>query len=131
MRYDNVYSESPRLIFKKDNGKYGSSLQFHPRDWFFWLHHQYKLAWLFFPVFFMANVLTCFTPYEETSGKLLMFMRLECGSRWSKLILLNKKICYFLLRKRYGSDWIDKICSIYFWQRKDSPIRLASKGLEL
>lgn len=131
MRYDNRYPKSPEWIFKKYNDQYDTSFQYHPRDWFFWLHSYYKIAWLFFPFFFIANVVTCLTPKEETSGKWLMFVRLETGSRWSRLMMVNKKICYWILRKKYGDDFIDKMAQIYFWQRGNSPIRKLTKGLKL
>ena len=131
MRYDNRYANSPKWIFKKPNGAKDTSFQWHPRDWFFWLHGSYKIAWLFFPIFFIANILTCRTPKEETSGKWLMFVRLEAGSKWSKLMLLNKKICYRMMRKQYGEDFIDQISQIYFWQNSSSPIRSETKGLKI
>lgn len=133
MRYDNAYPNKPRWTYlKQHNGKKGTSLQLHPRDWFYWLSNGgYRIAWVFFPIFFMANIVTCFTPYKETSGKWLMFVRLECGSKWSKLMMLNKKICYYILRKKYGKDWLNKIAKIYFWQRDDNPIRIETRDMEL
>jgi len=131
-RYDNVYPSKPRWIFKKDNGRYGSACQWHPRDLFFYLTNGgYKIGWIFFPFFFFANILSCFTKNGETSGKLLMFVRLETGSKWSKLMKFNKKICYWILRRKYGEEFIDEIAKIYFWQRTDSPIRRRTKGNKL
>lgn len=132
MRYDNAYPSKPRWFFKKPDGRKDTSFQWHPRDWFLWLTNGgYKFAWIFFPIFFMANIITCLTPKGETSGKWLMFVRLEAGSRHSKLMLLNKKICYFIMGRKYGAKWIDKISTIYFWQKPDSPIRTSTKDLEL
>lgn len=132
MRYDNASPKSPRWIFKKPNGEHGTSFQWHPRDWFFWLTNGgYKFAWIFFPIFFFANIIACMSPNGETSGKLLMFVRLETGSRWSKLMMFNKKICYAILRRKYGKDFLDKIATIYFGQREDSPIRILARKIEL
>lgn len=132
MRFDNAYPEKPRWFQKKKDGHWVVPFQHHPRDWFFWLTNGgYKLAWIFFPIFFFANIFTCFTPLNETSGKWLMFVRLETGSRWSKLMMFNKKICYYIMRKRYGDEWLDRIATVYFWQREDSPIRREVKGVKL
>jgi len=132
MKYDNGYPDSPRWIYKQKSGQTSTSFQWHPRDWFFWLTNGgYWWAWVFFPVFFFANIISCFSPKEKTSGKLLMFMRLESGSNWSSLMWLNKKICYWVLRKKYGKDWLNQVCSIYFWQEETSPIRELAKGLDL
>jgi hypothetical protein len=122
--FDNRFPESPKI----------TSLQFHPRDWFFWLYNGggiYKAAsWLFFPVFFLANIVTCFTPKEETSGKQLMFIRLY--KQKNILLKINFKICSFILRKRYETKkWLSKIVDIYYHQREDNPIRILAKDLEL
>jgi len=131
MCFDNACPDKPRLIFKKPDGKWDTSFQYHPRDWFFWLNSAgYKISWLFFPIFFFANIITCLTPHGETSGKWLMFTRLEAGSKWSKLMNLNKKICYWLLKRKYGAEFINEISKIYFWQKSDSPIRTLSKGID-
>jgi len=135
MRYDNSSPDSPRSLFKrpyKDSYKWDTSIQLHPRDWFLWLTNGgYKFAWIFFPIFFLANILACLGSEKETSGKWLVFVRLETGSKWSKLIGLNKKICYWILRKKYGSKWLNKIAEIYFWQKPENPIRILSKNKEL
>ena len=130
MRYDNAFPESPRWRYKKDNGGYGTSFAWHPRDWFFWLTNGgCKFAWIFFPIFFLANLITC--SGNETSGKLLMFVRLESGSKWSKLMKFNKFICYYILKKKYGKYFIDEISKEYYHQSSENPIRVESKNLEL
>jgi len=88
MMYDNGYPDSPRIVFKreyKESYKWDTSFQLHPRDWFFWLTNGgYAIAWIFFPIFFLANIMACLSSNEQTSGKWLAFVRLESGSKWSK-----------------------------------------------
>jgi len=134
-RYDNGCPEDPRWIFKKPNNSFSTSCQWHPRDWFLWLYNAngwYRLSsYIFYPVFFLANILTCFTDYKETSGKQLMFMRLAIGSKKSWLKRLNFWICKKIMERKYGKNWLEKIFEIYYPQREDNPIRIISRGLEI
>ena len=131
-RFDNAYPENPRWIFKKSDKKWSSSFQWHPRDWAFWgLCGEKNCLWYtFFIVFFISQIITCLTPYGETSGKLLMFDRLENTYKKSKLSRFTRFCCYSILRMRYGKNWIGKIMKIYFWQSNHPNARL-SKDLEL
>ncbi len=134
-RFDNGYPEEPRWWFKKSDGHLSSSFKFHPRDWFLWLYNAgggYRvLSYAFYPVFFLANITTCFTDYQETSGKQLMFMRLAIGNKKSWLKRFNFWICKKLMKRKYGKHWLEKIFGIYYYQREDNPIRILSKGLEV
>ena len=129
MRLDNAYPEKPRW----------SRIQ-HPRDCFFWLFNAggiYKLiSYIFFPIFFIANIVTClssengkYSP-EAASGKLMMFTRLELGSRYSLLMRFNRFICYNIMKIRYGKSWISKIANIYYVD-PEHPIRLVADSLVL
>ena len=133
--FDNRYPNRPKLVFKKPDGKYDTSFQFHPRDWFFWLwcgKGRYRLlSYIFFPVFFLANIITCRTEYGETSGKQLMFARLGLLSKKSLLMRFNYWICKKMMEKKYGKNWLEKIFEIYYHQRKDNPIRIQAEGLEV
>lgn len=106
MRYDNVCPHQPRW----------RRLQ-HPRDWYFWLTNGGYgwFAWIFYPFFFLNNLLTCFKPHlgHKVSGRLLMFTRLELGSRWSLLMKINKWVCYSIMTLRYGENWLHEIMSTY------------------
>jgi len=119
-RFDNQYPNSPKW----------KNMQFHPRDWFFWLYNGgYSICWLFFPIFFFANILTCYTPNQETSGKQLMFIRLF--KQKNPLLKLNYWICDNILKKRYRTDnWLSKIVDIYYHQREDNPIRVLAKDFK-
>ena len=134
-RFDNNCPEKPRWWFRKQNGQLGSSFKFHPRDWFLWLYNaggKYRaLSYFFYSVFFLANVITCCTDYQETSGKQLMFMRLAIGSKKSWLKQFNFWICKKLMKRKYGKHWLEKIFEIYYYQREDNPIRVLSRGLEI
>ena len=129
MRYDNVYPDNPRWIFEYPDGSLGTSFQWNPRDWFFWLYRTYKFAWILFPIFFFSNIFTCLSDKQETSGKWLSFVRLESGSKYSKLISLNKKICYWILKKKYGKNFLSEMAKVYFWQDENHPIRQATKDI--
>ena len=129
MIYDNVFPESPRLLYKTNTGQYKSRLQ-HPRDWHYWLYNgKIKvLGTIFYPIFAISNIITCCTPKEETSGKLLMFTRLFNRKEWHYKILWN--ICSKILIKKYGKNWLSAITAIYYHQREDNPIRVLAAELE-
>ena len=131
MIYDNVSPENPRLLYKDPrNGKLKTRLQ-HPRDWFFWLHNAggiYSLlSFLFLPIFFFANIISCGTEYEETSGKLMAFTRLF-GS--NKLIYkINWFFCKRRLEKTYGKKYLTKITEIYY-KHPEHPVRVLASLYE-
>jgi hypothetical protein len=132
MRFDNAYPTHPRWLFKEfHTGLWrGTACMWHPRDIFCWLvNGGSKLAWILFPLFMLSNIISCSN--AGTSGKWLSFVRLECGSKWSKLMWLNKKICYWILRRKYGKTFMDEIAKIYFYQSYDSPIRTLARNIEL
>lgn len=120
MRYDNCYPDKPRW----------ERIQ-HPRDYFFWLWEGgYKLLALpWYPIFFFSNLISCFTPQQETSGKLLMFNRLFLQKTW--LLRFNWAICNYVLKKKYGENWLEQVTAIYFYQRSDNPIRILAKEVKL
>lgn len=129
MIFDNTYPENPRLLYKDIFGRYQSRLQ-HPRDWHYWLYNGgYKLtSFIFYPIFFISNILTCFTSKQETSGKMLMFTRLFLRKELHYKLLF--KICSFILSKKYGKNWLSWITRIYYHQRVDNPIRILAIKVE-
>lgn len=141
-----AFSQKYDLRYARDIAKYGlkhlmiynnrypgtyklCNIQYHPRDWFFWMWNAgFKmLALPWFPIFFLANVITCFTPKDETSGKMLMFTRTQSNS---PLFWITKKVCYGIMRLRYGKDWLHKISKIYFHQ-PDHPIPILAEKIHL
>jgi hypothetical protein len=138
MRFDNAHPDKPRWIYDKHHvNKKGSSFHWHPRDWFTYLYNAGKLKWYnpftwFCGIIFMiASIVSCLSPFDETSGKLLVFTTLECGAEYSKWMLVTKKICYWLLRKKYGKKWLSIVMGIYHGQDKEHPLNELSKDLEL
>jgi len=129
MTMDNVQPWKPRLLYKRPNGKWSSRIQ-HPRDWHYWLYNGgYEVLSLpFYPIFALANIVTCRTAKAETSGKLLMFTRLFNRKEWHYRILW--KICSKMLTKKYGKNWLSAITAIYYHQREDNPIRVLAAEVE-
>jgi hypothetical protein len=124
-RFDNCYPGWQRFI---------PTMQFHPRDWFYWLYNGFwfsrLISYPFFPIFFFANIITCMSPLYYTSGKWLMFVRLEVGQHYSFLMKINYNICKWILRKKFGKDWLHKIANVYHHCGKH-PIVVESKDLYL
>ncbi len=130
-RFDNAQPNNERFFFKKD-GKWNTSLQIHPRDVFFWLYIGgfSAISILMWPIFLITQIVACSSPKEETSGKLLVFVRLESTYRKSWLLRLTRWICYKKLKNMYGKNWINEIMKIYF-TNPDHPCRILSEGIEL
>ena len=109
------------------------NLQVHPRDLFMWFYNakglNRYLSYVFAPFFVISQIMTCLTDYNETSGKLLMWMRTECMPDESPVKKLMKLTCYNILKKRYGKNWLHVITSIYFYQ-ENHPIPNLSRDLE-
>ena len=132
-RWDNAYPEKPRTIYRNSKGRLSTSLQIHPRDLAYWslCGNGGKLWLFFFPIFFFSQVVSCIPDIsKETSGKVLMFLRMEGGSKKSKLIRFTKWVCYGILRHKYGKNWLGKTMKIYFHQ-KDHPNAVISKDLTI
>lgn len=115
-RFDNIHPDDPKwkYISLERGGKTETSFQFHPRDWFFWLFCAggiYRLvSWLFFPIFFLANIITCLN--NGTSGKQLMIVRLIGQS--NLLLKSNYFICDKLLKRKYKSvNWVYVVLNKY------------------
>lgn len=106
--------------------------QWHPRDIFFWLWSAggfYKMLSIpFLPIFIGASIESCFSKFESTSGKLLLFVRLQSDD--SFLFKIIRKLCYSLLRRQYGHNWLYEITRIYFFQT-DHPIPILAKTIVL
>jgi len=129
--FDNAQAISPRLLYKSHTGKTSTTSQFHPRDWFYWLFmggHKVKSIF-FFPVFFISQILVCFTPKTETSGKMLLWTRLL--GRKEFLLKFTWKICDFLLKRQYKTNnWIIPITDIYFPKDFDHPVRAMARQIK-
>lgn len=131
MVFDNVSPEHPRWSYIDErNGKKKTRLQ-HPRDWFSWFYNAggiYALLMLpLFPIFFMANVLSCGSEYGETSGKLMAFTRLFGSKK-----ILHKLTWYFCerrLKKTYGDNYLTKITEIYY-NHPQHPVRVLAKAYD-
>mgnify|MGYP006928159688 CR=1 FL=1 len=129
-RFDNAQLDSPRWLLKSHDGKTTTSCQIHPRDTFYWLYMggYKKTAMLFYPMFILANLLTCFGKLSETSGKNLIWTRL-LGRKELPLKMLWG-VCNYILKKRYGTDnWIKETCAIYYHQSEENPIRIEAEKL--
>ncbi len=130
-RFDNGQPLKPRWLYKSHTGRTSTTCQFHPRDWFYWLYMGgFKaLAMPFFPIFLLSQIITCFTPLGETSGKLLMFNRLLGKKQWP--LKLTWKICNYILKKRYKTNnWLIPVTDIYFYQDYNNPIRVLVRQIE-
>jgi hypothetical protein len=130
--YDNAYPDEPRLYFKKHDGKPSTSWKMHPRDWAYWsLCGGNTFLWVvLFPLFLFSQITTCMTEPGETSGKLLMFVRMECAYKKSKLVRFTRWICYKMMRKMYGENWLNEIMKIYFHQ-PGQPNAIISEDIKL
>jgi hypothetical protein len=131
-RFDNAQPMDERFFFKNKDGQLSTSLQIHPRDIFFWLYIGgfSALTILMWPIFFISQVLACSSPKEETSGKLLAFVRLESTYKSSLLLRFTRWICYKKLKNMYGKTWLNELMTIYF-TNPDHPCRTLSEGIEL
>lgn len=120
--YDNVSLDKPRFLHKNHKDEWTTTAQWHPRDIFFW---QYfggnKKVFLMWPLYALIQVLDMISPYRNTSGKLLGILRLETTAPISFNMKILKAICYWILRRQYGADFMPKIFKIYFWQ-PDHPL---------
>lgn len=144
-----AFSHKYKLPFAKHIAKYGlkhfmiynnrypdtikfANAQWHPRDLFFWLWSAggiYRaLSLPFLPIFIGASIVTCYGELSDTSGKLLLFVRLESDD--SFVMKTIKKICYSILRNKYGADWLYQITRIYFHQ-PEHPIPILAKSIKL
>ena len=125
MSYDNQSPEKPRYVFKNVHGNLDTSIQFHPRDVFYWMyfsgHKILKvLASVLMPIFWISSIIDCLTPYRNTSSKLLTILRVESAEKSFSMRVL-RWICYKMLKRLYGSNFAHIIYSIYFHQ-KDHPL---------
>lgn len=107
-RFDNRYPDSPSI----------KRFMYHPRDWFYWLYCAegfYKLlSYIWFPVFLISSIASCLTEKNNTSGKLLTYIRLESAHEKSWLLRQVRKLCWKLLENKYGKNWLYELTKIYF-----------------
>jgi len=115
--YDNVSIDKPRFLHKNHKDEWTTTAQWHPRDIFFW---QYfggnKKVFLLWPLYFIIQILDMISPYRSTSAKLLGILRLNSTYKTSYGIRLLRWICFKILKRQYGADFLPKIYKIYFWQ---------------
>jgi hypothetical protein len=101
----------------------------HPRDWAFYAMAQAKpFSFLLFPLVALAALTSAFRKREITSGKMLLWLRLNAlqlnkSFIVSRLARLTFNICERIMRKAHGKvPWLD-ISSIYF-KEETHPVRL-------
>jgi len=130
--FDNGSPDKPRLIYHKANGQKDTSWKMHPRDWFYWLFNSNNvlmktLGMVFFPIFFISQVIACFTGKPNTSGKMLLWLRLL--DRKELPLKITWIVCNYILSKKYSKNWISDISKIYFHQTEENPIRVLARKL--
>lgn len=122
LRYDNAYPDKPRL----------KTIQW-PTDWAFWVlssnkWHAKLLAIPLLPFFLLRCALSSMSPKDDTSGKLLNFVRF--ASHRDRSILMN--LCWRLFmmsqKKIYGDNWLHEIMCIYF-HNLNHPLRSLSNNV--
>lgn len=120
--YDNVSVDNPRFLHKNHKNEWTTTAQWHPRDIFFWQYFggNKKVFWMW-PLFAAIQILDMISGYRNTSAKLLGILRLETTAPKSLNMKILKIICYWILKRQYGADFLPKIFKIYFWQ-PDHPL---------
>ena len=115
--YDNVSIDKPRFLHKNHKDEWTTTAQWHPRDIFFW---QYfggnKKVFLLWPLYALIQILGMFSGYRNTSSKLLGILRLNSTYKKSFGMRILRAICFKILKRQYGADFLPKIYKIYFWQ---------------
>ena len=120
--YDNVSIDKPRFLHKNHKDQWTTTAQWHPRDIFFWQYfggNRLGVFWMW-PIYFIIQMLDMLSPYRNSSAKLLGILRLE-STKKSPSIKVLRWICYKILKRQYGADFMPKLYKIYFWQ-EDHPL---------
>lgn len=119
--YDNITPENQSI--KRFRG--------HPAYISNWLHnagHKVKSLMLS-PFLLIHSMISCSSPKEETSGKLLTICRLYLWSEKSMVYKFIWNIVKKQLKKMYGDEYLSEICNIYF-KNPDHPIHNMVRGLK-
>jgi len=106
---------------------------YHPRDVIFYSYLKGNiLAKLLMFIPSIAMILSCLRKYkvrngikfEAVDGKLLATIRYKCVK-----MPITKFICEYIMKKRYGENFEEKLYRIYFRNQEDHPnIEMFKKG---
>lgn len=123
LRYDNAYPDKPRW----------NTIQW-PTDWAFWSLSSNKLylkvlssGWL--PLFAIRCILSNMSAADDTSGKLLNFVRFASHRDKSLPMKLLWKLYKWQMKRMYGDDWLHSLMCIYF-HNPNHPLRNLSEHVE-
>jgi hypothetical protein len=90
--------------------------------------NESKIAKVLLPILSIKLIYSCWRDYKsnngiyETDGKLLAWLILM-----STNMPMTKKICFGILKKKFGSSWLKALFEIKFpWS--DHPVRIALEG---
>lgn len=124
IRYDNAFPKKQRW----------KAVQW-PTDIMFWGWCSKKLGLRvltapMMPFFLLRSFITCLSHANNTSGKLLNFVRLYAIKDANILGKLCWKGYCALMRRQYGSNWVSALMTIYF-QNPEHPNRSLSAELQL
>lgn len=112
VRYNNMEDSKIRLI--------------HPRDLILYIALNVKiLAPLLLPLLGLFCIISCMSPREKTSGKLLSWTKLMALENRYMSIKIAKRICDHIIKKKHGS-WED-VFKIYFNQPHHPIAKLAQE----
>lgn len=109
LRYDNAYPYDPRII----------TIQW-PTDWAFWASCSNKSKewapyWVpLYPLFLLRCFLANLSEREDTSGKLLNFVRFYATKDRSWFSKMVWKTHVAMMKWKYGDNWLHEIMKIYF-----------------
>jgi len=122
--YDNAYPMDQRL----------KSIQW-PTDIFFWAmcSNNSRLKIITLPIaglFLFRCFISCLSKQQNTSSKLLNFVRFFAWKDSNWFMKLCWKSYSTLMRRQYGVHWVNALMTIYF-QNPDHPNRSLSAGLQL
>lgn len=106
-----VWSYLVRNLFTYDfrtPGKISLKRIMHPRDiiYYGYLANNF-ICWLLLPILLVMQAITCARPKEETSGKLLCWMRIQC------LPSIFSKLFYYQINKQYVGG-LKELFRIYY-----------------
>jgi hypothetical protein len=122
--YDNAYPHDQRI----------KTIQW-PTDVFFWSMCS-NSSWLkainmvWGPFFLLRCLLSNLSKPQDTSGKLLNFVRFFAWKDSNRFMGLCWKIYSAMMRRQYGVNWVNALMNIYFLNPAH-PNRILSAGLQL
>lgn len=126
LRYDNAYPEQPRW----------KTIQW-PSDWAFWaLSSASTGKWYYkpliagwFPLFAIRCIISSMSAPDDTSGKLLNFVRFASHRDKSLPMKLLWKLYVWQMKRMYGDQWLHELMTTYF-HNPNHPLRALSEHVE-